>query len=394
MGRLKNNSPIDENTFFILDLFEKCGYETRVVGGAVRNFLLKKEISDIDIATTATVAEISDICARHKLVMVPIGIRYGSVLILRNSRSYEITTLREDVETFGRHAKVKFSKSFEADSRRRDFTINAIYMDKNQKIYDYHSGIEDISTGNIRFIGNARERISEDYLRILRYFRFVASYGNYECNQEYLNTIAELKNGVSILSSERIVSELLKIFEIDDSYKIIPPMWEILNELFSLKFNSLEICEKLGIFESLSNIERLAILLKFSDSNELIDMYNFPRVVKERIKLKPVDRRQVFQQLKQIRKEYRSFYVKFWAVNSYLNNSQNPCDTKDFLKKTLDFCQSEDADFKLRARDLERYNLTDEELKLIMMAAKKFWIENPVSHGECIEFAEKYLDEL
>ncbi|MDR1983186.1 MAG: CCA tRNA nucleotidyltransferase [Holosporaceae bacterium] len=390
MGHKKNNSLIDENIFFILDLIEKCGFRARIVGGAVRDFLLKKKISDVDLATDAHPAEIIDICRRHGVAVVPVGIKYGSVTAIYDHNSYEITTLRRDIKTFGRHSEVEFSQSFKTDARRRDFTINAIYMDKDGRIYDYHSGIEDIRSRNIRFIGDARKRITEDYLRIFRYFRFVAACGNYKYNQEYLEVISQLKSNVKLLSSERIVTELIKILDVPHSNRIIPQMMEILNELFALQFNSLDVCVKLGIFKSLSSVERLAMLLKFSNFSDLTRMYNFPKNISEMILLKSVDYQQIFMQLKQIKKDYRIFYAKFWAVNSYLNASGE--DVKKVLKKLLNFCRSEQVDFKLTSCDLKKYHPTREELKHVMQSTKKFWINNNVSPNECKKYAVACLE--
>jgi tRNA nucleotidyltransferase/poly(A) polymerase len=387
MGRSKNNSPIDEDVFFILNLIEKHGYEARIVGGSVRDFIAGKTISDIDMATTAHPMEIIDICARTGLMVLPTSPRHGSVTIRHNNKSYEVTTLRQDVKTFGRDAEVEFSKSFEMDSNRRDFSINAIYMDKKGKIYDYHSGIEDIRSGKIRFIGDAQKRISEDYLRILRYFRFVAVYGNYKCNPEYLDIITKLKGHIKILSSERIIAELLKIFKIPDSYRIIPAMWEILGELFSLKCNSIEVCRELDILESLSDIEKLSMLLKFSNSNDLAYSYNFSRYIRELILLEYIDHSQIFTKLKQIKKEHRIFYAKFWVVNSRINGKYSATDARTWLEDLLKFCQSEYIDFKFSPSELGEHNLTKNELKSIMIATKKFWLDQIVSHDQCREFA-------
>ncbi|MDR0678384.1 MAG: hypothetical protein LBF44_02505 [Holosporaceae bacterium] len=389
MGRLKNNFPIDENTFFILNLIEKYGFKARIVGGAPRDFFLKKQISDIDVATSAHPGEIIDICQRHGIIVIPTGIKYGSVTIFHNHRSYEITTLRCDIKASGRHPRVKFSQFFKIDSGRRDFTINAIYSDKNGKIYDYHSGIQDIRSQKIRFIGDPQKRISEDYLRIFRYFRFVATCGNYKCDQEYLEIISKLKSGVKLLSSERIIAELIKILNTPHAERIISPMMEILNELFALRFNSIDVCAKLGILESLSTVEKLSMLLKFTSISNLTHIHNFPKHIREMILLKIVDYQHIFQQLKQIKKNLRIFYAKSWAVNSYANLPAE--DIKKNLKKLLNFCKSEQADFKLTSGDLKKHNPTREELKQVMMLTKKFWINNNISPEECKKFAETRL---
>lgn len=389
---------IDENVFFILDLMEKSGYKTRLVGGSVRDFLLQKTISDIDMATAADPFEVMNICEQHGLPVIPTGLKHGSVSILHHGKSYEITTLREDVKTFGRHAEVKFSKSFEQDSLRRDFTINAIYMDKNGKIYDYHSGVQDIFLKNIRFIGDSRKRISEDYLRILRYFRFVAAYGDYKCNEEYLQVIEELRENMSMLSSERIIFEMLKILKIPDSYRIIPSMQKVLDELFSLEFNALEIAWQLDVFESMTHAERLAMLLKFSKRGDLRTRYNLPKFITDMIALNSMDRpissiNNSVQALKQTRELYRKFYAKFLAINLYARGERTRDESKNFLEELLSFCRSEYINFPLRGKDLQKYNLSGRKLALVMRAAKNFWMNNMISPEECMKFAQKYLEE-
>lgn len=389
MGQPKNNSLIDETTFFLLDLPEKSGHEARIVGGAVRDFLLQKKSCDTDIAITATPTEVIEIYGKCGLAVIPSGIKHGSVSVIFNGKAYEITTLRKDVKAFGRHAEVEFSKSFEEDSARRDFTINAIYMDKKGEIYDYHSGIKDIREKNIRFIGDPRKRIEEDYLRILRYFRFVASHGDFKCNEEYLNAINLLKNNAKILSGERVISELLKIFDIPGAHEIIPKMRPVLDVMFSLTCDSLKICADQKIYDSLSREEKLAMLLKFSDK-DIVGEYNFPKAIREMILLKAIDdRSEIFVQLKRIKKEYRNFYAKFLAIYAGVRGDEkNPA---DYMQELLNFCLSECVDFKLNSEDLSEYNLTRDELKNVMIAARKYWLANNVSRAECKKFVHDII---
>ncbi|MDR1561378.1 MAG: CCA tRNA nucleotidyltransferase [Holosporaceae bacterium] len=393
----KNNSLITNDLFFILDLIEKSEEEARIVGGAVRNFLLGVDIFDVDIATTAVPEKIVNLFQKNGIHTTPIGIEHGTVLISYNGKSYEITTLREDVETFGRQAKVSFTKSFQTDSCRRDFTINAIYMDKNGKMFDYHSGIQDVSSRNIRFVGDARKRIMEDYLRILRYFRFTAYYGNYIPNEEYLEVINSLKKNMSILSSERIISELLKIFSVADSFKIIPMMREVLNELFDLKIDPLYICEKLKLFSSMPNTERLSMLLKFSklSVDQLVQRYNFAKDIKGMLRLPSVDSpKEIRHFLKYIKKAYRKFFAKYSIVKLCAGNHISETSAQQLIKGLLGFCDSEYVDFNLKAKDLSKYNLSDNSLRKVMMAAKQFWLKSKtdVSAEDCLNYAVDYID--
>src|SRR6202023_1856119 len=161
----------------LLALLDRDGEEARVVGGAVRNTLLGVPVGDIDIATTATPDEVIRRVEAAGLKAVPTGIEHGTVTVVAAGRPFEVTTLREDVETFGRRAKVAFGRDWRRDAERRDFTINALSASRDGVIYDYVGGLADIAARRVRFIGDAASRISEDYLRILRFFRFHAQYG-------------------------------------------------------------------------------------------------------------------------------------------------------------------------------------------------------------------------
>src|SRR5262249_45375980 len=150
------------------------GAETRVVGGAVRNALLGLPIGEVDLATTATPEDVIALARRAGLKAVPTGIEHGTVTIVADGRPFEVTTLRRDVETYGRHAKIAFPSSWEEDAKRRDFTLNALYASRDGAVHDPLGGLPDLEAGRVRFIGDAEARIEEDYLRILRFFRFNA----------------------------------------------------------------------------------------------------------------------------------------------------------------------------------------------------------------------------
>src|SRR6478672_10208864 len=161
----------------LLAVLDRDGEEARVVGGAVRNALLDEPIGDIDIATTALPQEVVRRAESAGFKAVPTGIAHGTVTTVINKRPFEVTTLREDVETYGRHAKVAFGRDWKRDAERRDFTINGLFLGRDGTIYDFVDGLSDVRKRRVRFIGDAPTRIAEDYLRILRFFRFHASYG-------------------------------------------------------------------------------------------------------------------------------------------------------------------------------------------------------------------------
>src|SRR5882724_2184038 len=161
----------------VLGLLNGDGEEARVVGGAVRNTLLKIPTGDIDIATTALPDEVVRRAKAAGIKCVPTGIEHGTVTLVVEGKPFEVTTLREDTETFGRKAKVAFGRDWAADAQRRDFTINGLSVDANAVVHDHVGGLEDIVARRVRFIGDPNQRIAEDYLRILRFFRIHAAYG-------------------------------------------------------------------------------------------------------------------------------------------------------------------------------------------------------------------------
>ena len=187
------------------------GEETRVVGGAIRNALIGEPVSEIDLATTASPELVLACAKRARLKCVPTGIEHGTVTLIVEGRPFEVTTLREDVETDGRRAKVRFGRDFEADAWRRDFTINALSAGRDGHIFDYTGGLADLAARRIRFIGSARPRIREDYLRILRFFRFHAAYGEGPMDAEAFAAIIAERQGLAQLSRERVRAELLKL---------------------------------------------------------------------------------------------------------------------------------------------------------------------------------------
>lgn len=195
----------------VLKLLNSGGEEARVVGGAVRNALLDVPIVDIDVATTALPEEVVRRAKAAGIRSVPTGIEHGTVTLVIESRPFEVTTLREDTETFGRKARVSFGRDWVSDARRRDFTINALSVGPDGLVHDYVDGLEDIAARRVRFIGEPKARIEEDYLRILRFFRFHAAFGTGEIDRAgYLACIAA-RAGLSTLSAERMRMEILKL---------------------------------------------------------------------------------------------------------------------------------------------------------------------------------------
>jgi poly(A) polymerase len=199
-----------------MDALTREGGDARYVGGAVRNSLLGAPVNEVDIATPLVPDEVTRRLTRANIKPVPTGIEHGTITAVVDGRAFDVTTLRRDVETDGRHAVVAFATDWREDAARRDFTINALYANAEGEIFDYHLGLEDLAAGRVRFIGDAGARIREDYLRILRLFRFYAWYGKGELDSESLKAAAAEKSGLARLSGERLQQELLKLLEADN----------------------------------------------------------------------------------------------------------------------------------------------------------------------------------
>ena len=195
----------------LLALLDRDGEEARVVGGAVRNALMGIPVAEIDVATTALPLEIMRRVEAAGGKAVPTGVEHGTVTAILNHRPIEVTTLREDVETFGRKARVKFGRDWRADAERRDFTINALSASADGVVHDYVGGLDDIAARRVRFIGEPQQRIEEDYLRILRFFRFHAHFGDGAPDPAGVQACIRARAGLDTLSRERVRMELLKL---------------------------------------------------------------------------------------------------------------------------------------------------------------------------------------
>ncbi len=206
----------DRHLRHLLAVLGSDGERARIAGGAVRNALLGQEVADVDIATTTLPQETVRRAEAAGFKAVPTGIEHGTVTVVAGGRPFEVTTLRADIETDGRRAKVSFGRDWKADAERRDFTINGLYAEADGTVVDFVGGLADIEARRLRFIGDAGARIREDYLRILRFFRFFAWYGDGRPDAEGLKACARLKEGLDRLSAERVWAELKKLLAAPD----------------------------------------------------------------------------------------------------------------------------------------------------------------------------------
>ena len=260
------------------------------VGGCVRKYLSNEEIDDIDIATSLTTDQIKEKFQDTKFNIIDSGLKHGTVTLVYDQLKLELTTLRKDVKTDGRHAEIEYTDDWQKDSERRDFTINAIYLDINGKIFDPQLGTADLRNRNIKFIGDPYKRIEEDYLRIIRFIRFSLEYES-QVEQTTVEAIKLNLDGIIKISKERILSELFKILRIKNFVKLNKN--KNLKDIFLLIFPELKNLERLSKLEAImnkSNIDReilLAVLLIDETNNYeyFSHKYNVSNDLKENLKL-------------------------------------------------------------------------------------------------------------
>jgi poly(A) polymerase len=253
--------------------------EVRYVGGCIRKVIKKETVDDIDLATNLKPNEVCDALKKKDINFYETGLEHGTITAVIDEYKYEITSLRKDVATDGRHANVEFSLDWKQDAARRDFSINSIYSDKEGNLFDPYDGKKDLENGIINFIGDAEDRIKEDYLRILRYIRFFLNYSNQSHNPEIIKIIKRNIEGISNLSSERLIDELKKLTESNKFIKIFKD--DISLELLEIIFpqlKNLKNLKKLNSYavKNLSKIDFIFLLsLMIVDGTDNVDYFIF-----------------------------------------------------------------------------------------------------------------------
>ena len=288
---LTNNTPVRKIFEAINEYSEES--EIRYVGGCVRKIINNEKVDDIDLATNLLPEQVCEVLKKKEINYYESGIDHGTITALIDNYKFEITTLRKDVSTDGRHAKVEFTNNWKDDASRRDFTINAIYSDAEGNLFDPYNGKKDLEEGYINFIGDVNKRIQEDYLRILRYIRFFLNYSKQPHNSEILRKLKINIGGVSKLSKERLLDELKKIFKLGTLEKLI-------NEKLSLEliliifpelknynlFNKLN-SEKRNVLREVDFIFLLSLMI--IDNSDNVDYflykYNLSKKDQKRIKI-------------------------------------------------------------------------------------------------------------
>ena len=253
----------------IFDIFDE-EYDIYLVGGCIRDVLSGKEVVDIDFAISIEPKEVVRVLLNNNIKYFDIGINYGTVTAVINSINFEITSFREDLETDGRHATVKYTSNIKLDSLRRDFTVNALYVNRDGKIFDFHNGISDIENKQLKFIGSPQERVNEDYLRILRYFRFYDFLGT-NINSKLKEILKKESLNLTKISNERIWSEFKKILDHYNSIHSLSLMKD--TDILKAISNDIKLDEEYSnlikienkINEKIDNILKLSILLQSTD---------------------------------------------------------------------------------------------------------------------------------
>ena len=264
----------------------------RFVGGCVRKSISGEKIDDVDLATILEPEEVTKRLNKKGIKVIDTGISHGTVTAILNNKKFEITTLRKDISTDGRHAKVIFTSNWEQDASRRDFTINAIYVDIEGRIFDPLNGIRDLQNGKVKFIGITDERVQEDYLRILRYFRFFTQYSKLDHEDNVIRSIKKYINGLNKVSNERIFDELKKILSLDNFLSLF--LNKTSKEIIINIFPQLKYHERLRAYTSLNqklkskyDVILILALLVMDESNDyefFCHKYKVSNAIKNRLK--------------------------------------------------------------------------------------------------------------
>ena len=364
--------------------------EIRYVGGCVRKILNNEIVDDIDFAVNLKPEECSAALKENNIKFFEIGISHGTIIAVIDSYKFEITSLRKDLITDGRHAKVAFTTDWQEDASRRDFTINAIFSDIHGNLYDPFDGKKDLEIGKIKFIGDADKRIKEDYLRILRYIRFFLNYSKTDHNDKIRKIIKQNLNGISNISSERLLDEFKKLIISSSFLKLFkdPFCLELINLIFP-QFKNLDIFKNLNKFAEI-NIKKVDFIFLISlmliDNTDNVEYFLF------KFNISSIDKKRILFLNKFYNKEInKNFFSKnnLWKI-FYYNGKQALFDliyfeifkSKKINKKLIVlleyFKDKEVPVFPVKAVNLmEKYNIPEgKQLGLKLKKIEEQWIKN------------------
>jgi len=401
-----NNLKNEKSTsllFSAIDNYSETS-EIRYVGGCIRKILNGESLDDIDFAVNLKPTDCIEALKKHNIKYHETGIEHGTITAIIGNNKFEITSLRKDVSTDGRHAKVEFSDSWFEDASRRDFTINSIYADIDGNLYDPFNGKNDLELGKVKFIGNTEKRIKEDYLRILRYVRFFLNYSKIEHDEKVKKIIKQNLNGISNISSERLLDEFKKIIKTKGFLKLFKDSFceEIIKLIFP-QFKNFDIFKKLNNFaeKKIHEVDYIFLIsLMIIDNSDNVDYFLFKFNISNFNKKRILFLKKFYD--KKINKN--SFSEKNLLRVLYYNGKQSVQDllyfeifkSKNINKKLINliefFKDKEIPVFPIKAKNLmEKYKIS--EGKLLGMKLKKIeekWINNDfeVSEKEVAQLIE------
>lgn len=380
------------------------GDELRIVGGAVRDFLLKKPIKDFDFACKFLPDQTANILSKNNIKNLPTGLKYGTITALISGKQFQITTLRRDINNFGRDCDVEFTNDFREDAARRDFTINALSIDQNGEIYDYFNGIRDLKDQKVCFIGNSETRIKEDYLRILRFFRFSCFYAS-NINRPGLKATVKYKNHLKNLSRERIREELFKTFSCQDRRnlsEVLKVMFDkkILNVIFpnlrKSRFKSIQrLFDLENKFKTNFDVKVFLAILICNDKARIV----LSNAEKKYINL--ISKPQIIPDFKASKKQITKLLLKYShqeLVDVYLINlvlSKNfEIYVDDFAKIMKIIPSIHIPPFPLNGHDLINLNISPKNIGKTLEIAKNYWWEKDfkIEKAEILSFIKKQSD--
>ncbi len=378
-----------EKIFNLISNFSETS-EIRYVGGSIRKIINREVVDDIDLATTINPLEVCEILKKNNISFYESGIEHGTVTAKIDDYKFEITTLRKDISTDGRHAEVEFSKDWYEDASRRDFTFNAIYADLHGNLYDPFNGRVDLELGKIKFIGDPEKRIKEDYLRILRYVRFFLNYSKVDHDDNLKKIIKQNINGISKISPDRLLDELKKLVLSDGFIKIAKD--EFCEEIVRLIFPQLI---NINIFENINDYSKdiiekkdfiflisLMIIDETDNSEYFIYKYNISNDDKKRIRFLS----DIFSNNldKSIFKEKELWKILYYNGKEYLNDIinfkifKNKKVDKNLIKLKKFFSNQDPPKNDIKAKTLiEKFNYKEgKELGKKLKEIEDFWVEN------------------
>ena len=383
--------------------FPKEKVVARFVGGCVRKYLSGEKIDDIDVATILTVDEIKDRLSKTNLKVIDTGLEHGTITVISKKFKLEITTLRKDIKTDGRHAIIKYTDDWQLDSERRDFTINAIYLDINGKIFDPQMGTTDLKNKNVKFIGDPQKRIEEDYLRIIRFIRFKIMY-DLRVEKTTIDAIKQNLDGIKQISKERVLIELYKILELKGFLNISES--SDLKEIFRIIFPEFLYIDRLKRFKKVYNLPHidrnilLAVLLIDNKANHeyFFHKYKISKKIqifleKISLNLKKLESNRnffYFDLLKNIYKNGKNHMIALNLVN-YSTNSK--ITSSEFSKLLKNILKSKVPKFHINGDYLKRNGMKEgTSLGKVLTTIEDEWIENrfKISNNRVKELIKLY----